>query len=397
MQLNPSPELEAFRQEVRTFFETEYPAELIDKQRAGVILNRADQIRNQQALQSRGWLATGWPKEYGGAGWDAERRHIFEEEADRRGAPIILPMAVIYIGPVIYTFCTEEQKRKWLPDILASRALWAQGYSEPEAGSDLANLRMSAVREGDHYIVNGTKLWTSYGHWADWIFCLARTSHEERRQAGISLLCTEIDAPGVSVHPIISLDGVHHLNRVEFQNVRIPVAQRIGEEGKGWHYATFLLQNERLSYAHVSRKREDLKLLRSLAARAPADGGGMMLDCPAFAAKMAECEIATDMLDIAVRRALARQAESVPPAEVSALKIFATELVQRIAGLFVELAGPTSGVYADRNAPGWAETMPLAPQFAAPSMAGYLFERAQTIYGGATEVQKNIIWRMLTA
>ena len=185
MQLNQSPELQAFRKEVRTFFETEYPAELIDKQRAGVILNRADQIRNQQALQSRGWLATGWPKEYGGAGWDAERRNIFEDEADRRGAPIILPMAVIYIGPVIYTFGTEEQKRKWLPDILASRALWAQGYSEPEAGSDLANLRMSAVREGDHYIVNGTKLWTSYGHWADWIFCLARTSHEERRRRAV--------------------------------------------------------------------------------------------------------------------------------------------------------------------------------------------------------------------
>lgn len=396
MHLNSTPDLEEFRAEVRAFLENDYPRDLLEKVRAGVILDRADQVRNQQALQTRGWLAPAWPKEHGGAGWSAERRYVFEEELDRVGVPGILPMGVIYVAPVIYTFGSNEQKRRWLPDILESRAFWGQGYSEPEAGSDLASLRTTARREGDHYIVNGTKIWTSYGHWADWIFCLARTSREERRQDGISFLCAEMNSPGITVHPIISIDGVHHLNRVEFQDVKVPVSQRIGEEGKGWHYATFLLQGERLSYAHVARKREDLKLLRGLADAAPSSTGGTMADDPLFAAKLAACDMAVETLGISVLRALTA-GQNVPPAEVSALKIVATETAQRITELFIELAGVAGAAFADRHRMDWAGAMPLVPQFAPPAMAAYLFERAQTIYGGATEVQKNIVWRMLSS
>lgn len=394
MQLELTAELTAFRAEVRSFFEEEYPRDLIEKLRAGIILDRADQVRNQQALQSRGWLAISWPAKYGGPGWDAAQRHVFEEEADRAGVPAIVPMAIIYVGPVIYTFGTEEQKHRWLPAILDSSAFWGQGYSEPEAGSDLASLRMTAERDGDDYILNGTKIWTSYGHWADWIFCLARTSREERKQDGISFLCAEMSSPGITIHPIISLDGVHHLNRVDFDNVRVPVSQRIGDEGKGWHYATFLLQGERLSYAHVARKREDLKLLRRLAAGARGDDGRAMIDAPLFAAKLAACDIEVETLGISVLRALIA-GEDVSSAEVSALKIGATEIAQRITELFIELAGCPGAAFADRHRADWHADMPLVAPFAPPAMAAYLFERAQTIYGGATEVQKNIIWRML--
>ncbi|ESZ89045.1 MAG: acyl-CoA dehydrogenase [Blastomonas sp. CACIA14H2] len=388
------PELGAFRDEVRSFFENDYPQDLIARVKAGVILSRQDQVRNQQALQSRGWLAISWPREYGGPGWDAAHRHVFEEEADRAGAPAIVPMAVLYVGPVIYTFGNEEQKRRWLPSILDSTEFWGQGYGEPEAGSDLASLRMTAERDGDNYVLNGSKIWTSYGHWADWIFCLARTSREERKQDGISFLCAEMSSPGISVHPIISLDGIHHLNRVDFDNVRVPVSQRIGDEGKGWHYATFLLQGERLSYAHIARKREDMKLLRQLASRLPGDDGQPLIHSPVLAAKLAACEIEVETLGISLMRTLSA-GEAASPAQVSALKIAATQSAQRISELFVELAGPQGAVFAERHGEGWQAAMPLVEPFAPPAMAAYLFERAQTIYGGATEVQKNIIWRML--
>lgn len=394
MNLDFGLENDTFRAEVAAFFERDYPQDIIAKLRSGQILGREDHIRSQKALHSRGWLAPAWPAEAGGPGWDVTRRYIFEEELDRAGVPNLIPMAIIYVGPVIYTFGTEEQKRRWLPDILESRTMWAQGYSEPEAGSDLASLGLRAERDGDHYVLNGTKIWTSYAQWADWIFCLARTSKEPRRQDGISFLCAEMDRPGITVHPIITIDGVHHLNRVEFRDVRVPVDQRIGEEGRGWHYATFLLQNERLSYAHVSKKKEDLRRLRELAETAPSDSGGVMADEPLFMSRVAECEIGVNTLEVAVLRVLAA-GEGVPPAEVSILKILATETAQQITSLFVDLAGNHAAVFADRHRSDWASDAPLVPPFAAPAVASYLFERAQTIYGGATEVQKNIIWRMI--
>jgi alkylation response protein AidB-like acyl-CoA dehydrogenase len=395
MNLTFTHDEEAFRGQVRDFFGNEYPRDILGKMRNGDILDRADHIRSQRALQSRGWLAIGWPQTHGGAGWDAARRYVFEEEMDREGAPHLLPMAILYVAPVIYTFGNAEQQRRWLPDILESRSLWAQGYSEPEAGSDLSSLRFRAERDGDHYILNGTKIWTSYAQWADWIFCLTRTSKEERKQDGISFICAEMSSPGITLHPIISIDGVHHLNRIEFDNVRVPVSNRIGEEGHGWRYAMFLLQAERISYAHVARKRQDLKRLRLLASESPSDDGRSMLEDQPFVHKIAACDVQVDVLEISVLRVLTANAAA-SPAEASSLKIFATETAQRITELYVELAGRGAMPWPDRHLADWHAIAPGVPGFAAPWTASYLFERAQTIYGGATEIQKNIIWKMLS-
>jgi alkylation response protein AidB-like acyl-CoA dehydrogenase len=382
----------AFQAEVRRFFEADYPQDILAKMRRGQLLERDDHVRSQKALQSRGWLGVGWPAEFGGPGWTPVQRYLFDAELERAGAPNLIPMAVIYIGPIICAFGTSDQQARWLPDILESRALWAQGYSEPEAGSDLASLRFSAVRDGDDYILRGTKVWTSGAHWADWIFCLARTSSESRKQDGISLICADLRTPGISVHSIVSIDGRRELNRVEFDEVRVPVANRIGEEGRAWHYANVLLKNERLSYAHIARKKVDLARIRDLAELEPAGGGKRMIDDPAFERKLAEVAIEVDTLEISVLRALVEGAE---PAVVAALKVMCTECAQHVTALFLTLAGRNRGPMLDRGSPDWAAAAPLIPEFAPLSVQSFLFERAQTIYGGATEVQKNIAWRSL--
>ena len=226
MNLKLSAEDEAFRAIVRNYFAEEYPAEILAKLANGQTLTKADRQASENALYRRGWVAPGWPKQYGGPGWSITQRFIFDEELERAGAPSVVPMGLLYFAPVLYTFGTEEQKRRWLGDILASRTYWAQGYSEPEAGSDLASLRTSAVLDGDDYLVNGEKTWTSDGHHADWIFCLARTSGEGRKQQGITFLCLNMTSPGVTVAPIITIDGGHHLNRVVLDNVRVPDHRR---------------------------------------------------------------------------------------------------------------------------------------------------------------------------
>ena len=257
MELGLSSEDLAFQRELRRFFETEYPAVLKDKIRAGQRLTKADHILSQQALQCRGWLGMVWPKAHGGPGWTEVQRYVFESELERAGAANIIPMAVIYIGPVLINFGTAEQQQRWLPNILNSTEFWAQGYSEPESGSDLASLSMTAISDGDDYIISGSKIWTSLGQWADWIFCLVRTSREEHKQAGITFLCVDMHSPGVCVHPIIAMNGAHELNRVSFDNVRVPKTNRIGDEGRGWYYANVLLGSERISYAHIGKKKAD--------------------------------------------------------------------------------------------------------------------------------------------
>ena len=392
MDLALTPAETSFRQQVRDFFTGDYPQHILAKLRAGQKLTRDDHIASQHALNSRGWYGVSWPTEFGGPGWTPTERYIFDEELESIGAPGIIPMAVIYIGPIICAFGTPEQQAHWLPDILESRAMWAQGYSEPESGSDLASLRMTAVRDGDDYILDGTKIWTSSAHWADWIFCLVRTSQESRKQDGISLICADMRTPGITVHPIITIDGGHELNRVEFDKVRVPAANRIGEEGRAWHYANVLLASERLSYAHIGRKKADLARLRVLAAETPAGEGSMMADDAPFMLRLARTEIDLSVLEISVLRALTGGAES---ATVSALKIGCTEMAQRITELFVELSGSHRNPAPDRHAADWQAEVPGSPVYAAPYTAAYLFERAQTIYGGATEVQKNIIWRQI--
>lgn len=392
MELTPAER--DFRDAVRRFFAEEYPSKLIDKIASGVRLQKIDQIQSQRALNAKGWLGVGWPKEHGGTGWSPVERYIFDQELDLAGAAPIVPMGVIYIGPIICAFGNEEQKRTWLPGILESRDFWAQGYSEPESGSDLASLRMAAVRDGDEYVLNGTKIWTSGAQWANWIFCLCRTSKEQKRNQGISLICARLDSPGVTVHPIRLIDGSCELNRVEFDNVRVPVANRIGNEGEAWHYANVLLKGERLSYAHIGAKRRDLAKLRQIACTVPAGFGGTMADDPIFKAEVASVESRLDAIETAVVTALRSE---ITMAGAAALKIACTECAQELTRLFIQLAGRWRGPMLDRNEANWSAAAPLVPKFGPHHIQSYLMERAQTIYGGSTEIQKGIIWRTIAS
>jgi alkylation response protein AidB-like acyl-CoA dehydrogenase len=397
MDLSLSAADEAFRQTVRAYFQEEYPQAIIAKLANGQTLTKADLRAGEQAMAAKGWLAPGWPKDFGGPGWTVTQRFIFDEELERAGAPNVSPMGLLYVAPVIYTFGTDEQKKRWLPDILASRTFWAQGYSEPEAGSDLASLRTRAVRQGDEYVVDGEKIWTSDAHHADWIFCLVRTADEPKKQAGITFLCMPMDTPGIEVKPIITIDGGHHLNRVTFTGVRVPVENRIGEEGQGWTYARHLLAHERTSYAHVAAKRRQIAQLKEISQSAP--WGDLLGEtgAAAFRRKLAEVELQLQALEMTTLRALAPLASGEAPGdEASIIKIAATETAQAVTELFLELAGPyAQPFFPDRSAADWRGNLGDIPAFAAPGTASYFFTRAQTIYGGATEIQKNIIARQL--
>ncbi len=391
MDLAFSPEDEAFRLEVRDFFQNRYPKDILDKLQRGQTLQKDDHVRSEKALNDQGWVAVNWPVEYGGTGWTVTQKYIFDEELQRAGAPSVVPMGLLYVAPVIYTFGSEEQKKRFLPDILSSDVFWAQGYSEPEAGSDLASLRTKAELEGDHYIVNGTKIWTSQAHYADWIFCLVRTDDSGKPQEGITFLCMDMQTPGIRVEPIITIDGGHHLNQVVFEDVRVPVENRIGEAGMGWTYAKYLLTHERTSYAHVARKKMDIARLRNLARTIDASGGTLAED-PLFMGKVVEAEVQLASLEMTALRALSSlSAGDAPGNESSVLKIMATEQAQNITELFLELGGYYSAQFiADRSRPDWNSNTGI-PDFCAPSTAAYFFNRAQTIYGGSTEVQKNVI------
>ncbi len=387
---------ERFRAEARAYFRHEYPQAILAKPANGQVLTKADRVASEQALAAKGWLAPGWPQEYGGPGWSVTQRFIFDEELERAGAPSVSPMGLLYVAPVIYTFGTQAQKDRWLPDILNCRTLWAQGYSEPEAGSDLASLRMSAERDGDDYILNGEKIWTSDAHDADWIFCLVRTQTSPRKQDGITFICIDMRTPGVAVIPIITIDGGHHLNRVTFTGVRVPVENRIGEEGQGWAYARHLLNHERTSYAHVAAKQCQVAELKRLSTAAPwGDASADSRD--GFRRRLAEVELRVEALEITVLRVLAPLASGAAPGnESSILKIMATETAQAITELNLELAGVYGAPYfEDRSGADWKTGFDAIPTFAPSAVAGYFLARAQTIYGGATEIQKNIIARQL--
>ncbi len=382
---------EEFRMQVRHFFETEYPQDLIEKMAHGHSPSKADYQRSERALDSKGWVAVNWPKEAGGTGWTSNQKYIFDEELERAGALNVVPMGLLYVGPVIYTFGTEAQKAQWLPGILNSTTFWAQGYSEPESGSDLASLQSRAVPDGSDYIVNGTKIWTSLAQHADWIFCLLRTDNSGKKQEGITFLCIDMKTPGITVRPIITIDGKHALNAVDFVDVRAPQANRIGEEGKGWTYANYLLGHERTSYAHVAGKRNQLRDIRATAAKTATNGATLLLD-PGFARKLSELEARLDALELTVLRVLASVADGGAPGEESSiLKVIATELAQDITELGVEAFGPyAQPTFPDSVVPEGSDNFAI-PAAAAPSVARYLGARAQSIYGGSNEIQKNII------
>ncbi len=391
MDLSFSNEDDEFRLKVRHFFEHEYPREIIEKLRRGCSPSKEDYQKSESALANRGWLTVNWPSEYGGPGWTPNQKHIFDEELERAGALNVVPMGVIYVGPVIYTFGSEEQKERWLPGISNSTTFWAQGYSEPESGSDLASLQCSAKLEDDTYTVNGSKIWTSLGQMADWIFCLVRTDNSGRKQEGITFLCFDMMSPGIQVHPIITIDGKHALNRIDFTDVKVPVDGRIGEEGKGWTYANYLLGHERTSYAHVTGKRRQLEAIRKTATDMSSYGSDLLQE-PGFVQSLAELECRLAALEITVLRTLASVADGGAPGEESSiLKVIATELAQDITEFDMKVFGSYAAPrFPDSTLPDNFGNLSVPPG-AAPAMATYLGTRAQSIYGGTNEIQKNII------
>lgn len=389
MNLTFSPETEIFRARVRHFFETGFPADIIAKNRAGETLTTHDIRRSEMALGAKGWLASAWPEAYGGPGWSVEEQYVFDEELERAGVPTVTPMGVVYVGPVLYTFASDDQKAKWLPGIRDGSVGWAQGYSEPGSGSDLASLQFSAVLENATYTLNGHKIWTSAAQHADWIFLLARTSNEGKKQEGITFICCPMDAPGVTLIPIITIDGKHVLNEVLFDNVKVPEDYRIGEEGKGWTYSQYLLGFERTSYARIGGKRAMLRHVRELATAMPDGGNHRLIDDPAFARKLTEAEMAVDGLEMTVFRVLSGLSSGGSPGDAaSTIKILATQTHQQITELFLD----TAAAFAQ---PGFgAPASEIGrPLHAAKDVSSYFAGRAQSIYGGTNEIQRTIIAR----
>ena len=399
MDLGLKPEHKAFADEVRAFARKNLSPATREKTLSGKHYDRDDHMAWQQALGRQGWLAYTWPKKYGGPGWDVTQRFLFENVLAEEGAPRIIPFGPKMVGPVIYTFGSDEQKERFLPGIRQSTVAWCQGYSEPGAGSDLANLRTKAVRAndqgGDHYIVNGQKTWTSFAHWADWIFCLVRTNPDAKAQEGISFLLIDMKTPGVTVRPIIMLDGAHHVNDVFLDNVRVPVENRIGKEGEGWTCAKFLLANERLGIAEVPASKRGVRSLRDIARSEPANGTTLAHD-PAFTAQIADLDLQVQALEMSELRALsAMAAGGAPGPEVSTLKIRGSEIQQRIA----ELAMEAIGEYAQPYQPGMlfenTNETPIGPDHAPPAAPRYFNMRKTSIYGGSNEIQKNIVSKMV--
>lgn len=391
MKLSFSTDDERFRSEVRRFFADEYPDDIKRKVRAGSSINKSDYQRSDAALAKKGWSAPLWPKEHGGTGWNLSRYYIFDQEMERACALNPNPSGLIYFGPVLYTYGSTVQQQKWLPSILDGSTQWAQGYSEPNSGSDLASLRCAATLDGDQYVVEGEKIWTSFAHLADWIFCLVRTDSSGAKQQGITFLCIDLRSPGVSIHPIPSIDGKHHINRVVFDQVRVPVENRIGEEGQGWVYANFLLGNERVSYAHVGARKRDLETLKDIAAEMPG-ANGAMLNEPQFQIKLARAEIGLRTLEYTVLRLLSdHEAKGEWGQEAGVIKILATELAQQVSTLFLDLMGHDNLVLCpDGVAEDWLESAGInshGPAFT----SRYLYDRSQSIYGGTNEIQRNLI------
>jgi hypothetical protein len=393
MNVNFTADELAFREQVRQFFADKYPADIRYKTDNGIELDRDDYIRWQKILGAEGWAAINWPVEYGGTGWNAVQKYIFANEIADTNAPDMIPFGVKMVGPIIYTFGNAAQKKRFLPDILESNVWWCQGYSEPGAGSDLASLKTRADNAGDHYVVNGTKTWTTLGHLADWIFCLVRTSSDvARKQEGISFLLIEMSTPGVSVKPIITIEGDLEVNEVHFENVEVPLDNLIGEEGKGWTYGKVLLQHERTNLAGTARSRFRMRRLK-VSASQPVHGGEPLMHDRNFARKFAATEIELKALEYTDLRTLAAVATGKAPGpESSILKIRGTEVSQAIDALCMEAAGYYSLPYVPEQ---YAADFPPDERigYGAETRTSlrYFNNRKASIYGGSNEIQKNIV------
>ena len=382
----------AFQTEVREFMQNEFPPELKQKIDANIRLSKDETVRWQKILYKKGWVAPNWPVEYGGTGWTPTQKYIFATEMGLVGAPEPVPFGMKMVAPVIMAYGSDEQKKRFLPDILESKVWWCQGYSEPNAGSDLASLKTSAVRDGDHYIVNGSKTWNTYGQFADWIFCLVRTDNTVKKQEGISFLLIDMKTPGVSLKPIVLLDGHPEVNEVFFDDVRVPASNLIGEENKGWTYAKVLLTHERTNIAGVPRSKRRLLSLQRIAAATDDGFGGNMAENPAFKSKLARAEIELMALEYSELRTLAAlSVGKAPGPESSILKIVGTELAQAMDEMFVELAGYHALPFLPDQFEEGFQGVHIGPENSAAAALTYFNNRKLSIFGGSNEVQRNII------
>ena len=400
MDLAFSPEDLAFQQEVRDWIATAYDDDLRRKmsQSKNGYLDKAGQVKWQKKLFERGWAAPDWPVEWGGCGFTPSQRYIFNMELSLAGTPNPSPMGLKMCAPVILAFGTEEQKKQHLPPILSSDIWWCQGYSEPGAGSDLASLQMKAERDGDDYVLNGSKIWTTQAQWADWMFCLVRTSTEGKPQNGISFLLLRMDTPGIQIKPLPTLDGPaegeQEINQVFFDNVRVPISNRIGEENKGWTYAKYLLEFER-GNAYAPGLMNMIRKVRKIATLELADDGGRLIDDPDFRSKIANLEISVEALNAAELRIFSGKSagKAVGPAS-SMLKCAGSEAQQAITELTLEAVGTYAAPFVRDT---WAPTNEkrAGPDYAAPAAPSYFSYRKASIYAGSNEIQRNIMAKMV--
>ena len=394
MHLDFSPEDLEFQREVRAFIAENYPAELRGKQDEGDELSKEDFLSWHRVLAKKGWVAPAWPVEYGGTGWTATQKYIWSEETARADCVRLMPFGLAMVGPVIYTFGTPEQKARFLPGILSGDDWWCQGYSEPGSGSDLASLRTKAVRDGDAYVVNGQKTWTTMAQYADWGFFLVRTNPDAKQQEGISFLLIDMKSPGITVRPIITLGGEHEVNEVWLEDVRVPLENRIYEEDKGWTCAKFLLAHERTGIAGVAASKRGIEKVKTIA-RAELDGERALIANPFFRRKIAELEMDLAALEFTELRSLAGESSGKGPGpESSLLKIKGAEIQQRLTELSLEAVGHYGAPYFRGFGEG-DNAHPIGPDYAHRTAPSYFNTRKTTIYGGSNEIQRNIIAKMV--
>ena len=391
MELRWTEEERHFRQEVRDFINRELPQETRDRMIRGKSPTKAQVVEWQQKLNRQGWAAPEWPKEYGGPGWTMAQRYIFREELMLAPAPSPLGFNINMCGPVIIAFGTEEQKRRFLPRMLNLDDWWCQGFSEPGAGSDLAGLKTRAVLEGDHWVVNGQKTWTTLAQYADWIFLLVRTDPNAKKQEGISFLLVDMKTPGITVRPIITIEGGHEVNEVFFDDVKVPKENLVGQVNRGWDCAKYLLGNERFGQARVGASRERIRRLKRIAGETMQDGKPMIQD-PGFRQAVTEIEVELQALEMTVMRVIANEKRrgNKPDPATSVLKIKGTEIQQGVSELLMKAAGPYAWIDGDPEAEG-SNQWDLAPDWAYGLAGTYFNWRKQSIYGGSNEIQRNIM------
>jgi pimeloyl-CoA dehydrogenase large subunit len=394
MDLRFTPEETAFRAEVRKFMQTEIPLAIRRKVMEGRELSKEDIVTSHKTLHKRGWATPGWPKEWGGTGWTPTQFYIFGEELQTNGVPPPVGFNVTMHGPVLIQFGTEAQKKHHLPRIAACDDWWCQGFSEPGSGSDLASLKTTAVRQGDHYIVNGQKIWTTLAQHADWMFLLARTDPNAKKQLGISYLMLDMKTPGITIRPIITIDGGREVNEVFFDNVKIPVENLVGEENRGWDCAKYLLGNERTGIARVGVSKMRVARIKELARKVPA-GAGSLMDDERFAEKVAAVEVELKALEMTQLRIVSEDAKAgrggKPNPASSILKIKGSEIQQATTELLMEVAGPLALPFANDDEMTGHNEAPGGLDWAGPTAPAYFNNRKVSIYGGTNEIQHNII------